>query len=97
MAKKPTQKIEAVATVKTVPPLSEPGRLLSRTEVLEIVGVTYPTLWAWVKKGHFPSPRRLGFTKQPQGRVGWIEAEVQAWIRALPKKYPKGTKLTEVA
>lgn len=46
MAKKPTQKIEAVATVKTVPPLSEPGRLLSRTEVLEIVGVTYPTLWA---------------------------------------------------
>ena len=68
------------------------GRMLSREEVLEIVGVTYPTIWAWVRDKHFPAPRRLGFTKHQQGRIGWLESEVQAWIMSLPKKYPKGTK-----
>lgn len=78
------------------PPPSEPGRLLSRAEVLAIVGVTYPTLWWWVKEGHFPAPRVLGF-KGTKGRIGWVEFEVQSWIVALPKRFPKGTKLTEVA
>ena len=79
---------------------SEPSRLLSRAEVLEIVGVTYPTLWAWVRDGHFPAARVLGFKKtegNKGGRVAWLESEVQAWIASRPKRFPKGTKLTEVA
>ena len=56
---------------------SEPSRLLSRAEVLEIVGVTYPTLWAWVRDGHFPAARVLGFKKtegNKGGRVAWLES-----------------------
>ena len=76
---------------------SEPSRLLSRAEVLEIVGVTYPTLWAWVRNGHFPAARVLGLEGNKGGRVAWVESEVQSWIMSRPKRFPKGTKLTEVA
>ena len=35
------------STIEAAPPSD---RLLSRAEVLEIIGVTYPTLWWWVRK-----------------------------------------------
>lgn len=79
----------------TAPPL-EHDRMLSRGEVLEIVNVTYPCLWGWVKDGHFPAPRQLGF-KGKRGRIGWLSSEVQTWVASRPRRFPKGTKLKEVA
>jgi predicted DNA-binding transcriptional regulator AlpA len=55
-----------------------PVRLLSRKEVLERVGLTYPTLWAWMQKGDFPRARDLG------GKIAWIESEIEKWINELP-------------
>ena len=72
--------------------LDPPSRMLSREEVLMIVGVSSPTIWTWVRDRHFPPPRRLGTTSGTRGRIAWLENEVQAWILSLPKKYPKGTK-----
>ena len=59
-------------------------QLLSKPEVLDRVGVTYPTLWAWMRQGKFPRSRELG------GKAAWIEAEVEAWIAALPVRRLKG-------
>ena len=36
------------------------ARLISKPEVLDRVGVTFPTLWAWMRAGVFPRSRDLG-------------------------------------
>jgi len=53
-------------------------RLLSKAEVLERVGVTFPTIWKWQQEGKFPRSRELG------GKVAWFEHEVTEWILARP-------------
>jgi predicted DNA-binding transcriptional regulator AlpA len=46
--------------------------------VLERVGRTFPTIWAWMRAGKFPRARDLG------GRPAWIEREMDEWIASLP-------------
>jgi predicted DNA-binding transcriptional regulator AlpA len=71
-------------------------RLLSRTEVLEIIGVTYPALWGWIRDGKFPPGRALGFGRK--GHVAWVEKEVMDWIASRPLRIPKPRrKSTEAA
>jgi len=53
-------------------------KLLSSKRVLEIIDATYPTLWAWVREGHFPKPRALG-PNQKRGKLFWLEHEVAEW------------------
>ena len=55
-----------------------PVRLLSKPEVLDRVGVTFPTLWKMMREKKFPQARNLG------GRPAWLESEVEGWIAALP-------------
>jgi prophage regulatory protein len=55
-------------------------RLISKPEVLDRVGVTFPTIWKWMREGKFPRSRELG------GKTAWIEAEVEAWIAGLPER-----------
>lgn len=59
-------------------------RLISKTEVLKRVGVTFPTIWAWMRAGKFPRSRDIG------GKVAWIESDIEAWIAGLPDKKYKG-------
>jgi prophage regulatory protein len=61
------------------------ARLLSKAEVLERVGRTYPTIWSWMQQGKFPRARDLGGT-----RPAWLESEVEAWINNLPVRRLKG-------
>ncbi len=35
-------------------------RLISKLQVLDRVGVSYPTLWQWMRQGKFPRSRELG-------------------------------------
>jgi len=50
--------------------------ILRRRQVEERVGLTRSPLYARIKNGTFPKPIRLG-----NGRaVGWIEAEIDAWL-----------------
>ena len=64
-------------------------RLISKPEVLDRVGVTYPTLWAWMRAGEFPRSRELG------GKAAWVESEVEAWILGRPTRQLKGDPGTE--
>ena len=59
-------------------------RLISKSEVLDRVGVTYPTLWVWMRSGAFPRSRELG------GKVCWLESEIENWIVNRPIRRLKG-------
>jgi predicted DNA-binding transcriptional regulator AlpA len=59
-------------------------RLISKAEVLRRIGVSYPTIWKWMRDENFPRSRNLG------GKSAWIESEVTAWIRNCPVVKLKG-------
>jgi predicted DNA-binding transcriptional regulator AlpA len=64
------------------PPLVE--RLLRKSEVMTITGLSYPTLWAWMRAGKFPHSRIVG------GKSMWLSTEIDAWLAGLPVRPLKG-------
>ena len=54
-------------------------RMLSKKEVLKLLGITAPTLWNWQRKGDFPSSVILNPKSKKQSRVAFFEDEVLAW------------------
>ena len=61
---------------------SDPGnsvRLMLKPEVLALIGVSYPTLWLWMREGKFPRSRVLGDQK-----IAWLSTEIEAYIANLP-------------
>jgi predicted DNA-binding transcriptional regulator AlpA len=69
-------------THERMPPAGGPPslvlRLLTKPEVLLIAGgVSYPTLWSWMRAGAFPRSRIVG------GKSMWRSDEVQAWLATL--------------
>jgi prophage regulatory protein len=77
---------ERVALVKKGATAEAPNatRLVSKREVLDRIGVSYPTLWSWMRDGRFPRSRELG------GKICWLEREIEKWIDALPMRPLKG-------
>ena len=59
-------------------------RLLSKHEVLDLVGKSYPTLWAWMVAGRFPKPVVVGNENR------WFASEVAEWVRSPPRRRLKG-------
>jgi predicted DNA-binding transcriptional regulator AlpA len=72
---------EEAATSERLPPTV---RLLSKPEVLQITGRTYPTIWAWMRAGTFPRSRMCG------SRTVWLSTDIEAWLTALPVRPLKG-------
>ena len=63
-------------------PPSLPLRLL--TVLLIAGGISYVTVWSWMRAGTFPRSRVVG------GKSMWRSDEVQAWLDALPIRPLKG-------
>jgi predicted DNA-binding transcriptional regulator AlpA len=59
-------------------------RLMSKSEVLSVTGVTYPTIWSWMRDQKFPRSRVVG------GRVRWRSDEIEKWLVQLPVRALKG-------
>ena len=59
-------------------------RLILRDELIDIVGVSYVTVWSWMRAGTFPRGRDIG------GRTAWIESEIADWIASRPIRRLKG-------
>ena len=56
--------------------MNPPIRFLRLPEVMERTGLSRSTIYVRLAEGRFPQPVRLG------GRaVGWIEAEIDEWVR----------------
>jgi predicted DNA-binding transcriptional regulator AlpA len=60
------------------------SRLMSKPEVIEITGHTYPTIWAWMRDGKFPRGREVA------GKTYWFEHEIDDWLASLPLARLKG-------
>jgi predicted DNA-binding transcriptional regulator AlpA len=58
----------------------EGPRVLLKSQVLERINVSFPTLWAWMRDGKFPRARQMG------KHTVWLESDVNDWITALPIK-----------
>ena len=50
-------------------------RILRRTEVEAVTGLSRSTIYNLMKDGVFPTPVRIGL-----GAVGWLETEVDTYI-----------------
>jgi prophage regulatory protein len=61
------------------------ARLLSKGDVLDKVGVTYPTIWKLMRQGAFPRAVVIG-----GGKNAWLEHEVDEFIAKLPRRRLKG-------
>jgi predicted DNA-binding transcriptional regulator AlpA len=62
-----------------------PGaRLLDRRELTAKVNLSYPTVWALMKKGAFPRSVVIG------GKTLWLEHEIDQYIARLPRRRLKG-------
>ena len=57
-------------------------RILRRTEVEEIVGISRSTLYSMVAEGRFPRPIRIG-----RRAVGWRWSHVKSWLDAAERSY----------
>jgi prophage regulatory protein len=64
-------------------------RFIFRSELTDIVGVSYVTIWNWMRAGTFPRGRDIG------GRTAWIESEVAAWIASRPIRRLKGDERSD--
>ncbi len=65
------------------------ARLLSKAEVVSIVGVGFPTIWKWMIAKKFPRCVIL----QPDQRfskIAWHEDEVEKWVKDRPLTALKG-------
>ena len=54
--------------------------ILSAREVVKITNLSRVSLWRYERRGLFPSRLRLG-----PNRVGWLQSEVEDWLRARPR------------
>jgi prophage regulatory protein len=61
------------------------ARLLSKNEMLDRVGVSYPTVWKLMLTGAFPRAVVIG-----GGKNAWLEHEVDEFIAKLPRRRLKG-------
>ena len=55
--------------------MNKSDRVLRKPEVLNLTGVSHPTIWRWEKDGLFPKRIALG-----PNSCGWLESEVQKWL-----------------
>ena len=54
-------------------------RILRIPDVVERTGLSQTTIWRRERDGEFPRRRRLG-----ENSVGWLESEVDEWLRSCP-------------
>jgi prophage regulatory protein len=55
------------------------SRMIFKPEVCRRVGVTFPTLWTWMRAGKFPLSFDVG------SKTAWRESEIDAWLASRPR------------
>jgi prophage regulatory protein len=74
------------STEQSADVIVRPGvRLLSKGEMLDKVGLTYPTIWKLMRQGAFPRAVVIG-----GGKNAWLEHEIDEFIANLPRRRLKG-------
>ena len=55
-------------------------QLLSKKQVLSLLGISANSLWRWTRSGAFPKGKMLGT------QVRWLSTEVEVYIAGLPSQ-----------
>jgi predicted DNA-binding transcriptional regulator AlpA len=66
--------------------VNPPPALLTKRDVLALIGVSYSTLFAWMRSGRFPLPLVLGPPGSRSSKIAWSTAEVRDWIANRPRR-----------
>jgi prophage regulatory protein len=74
-ASSPAGTVSALPRAIGAPSTSE--RLIRLPQVLDMVGLGKTTVYAMIKDGNFPQPRKV------RGLSVWVESEVQNWVRSV--------------
>ena len=53
-------------------------KILRASQLATALGVSRQTVWRWTRLGILPPSRQIGPTN---GSVGWVESEIDQWIR----------------
>jgi prophage regulatory protein len=66
--------------------MTMPDNYLRYRQVIQLINVSYATIWSWVKQGRFPQPIQLqpGRLNSP---VVWKETEIQVWLDSRPRGF----------
>jgi predicted DNA-binding transcriptional regulator AlpA len=67
-------------------------QLLTKPQVMAITGLSFPTLWQWMRDGRFPRARSVGGTGKSAKSV-WLRSEIDRWLAELPIRPLKGDTL----
>jgi prophage regulatory protein len=54
--------------------------LIFKGELLDRIGVAFPTIWRWMQDGKFPAGVQVG------GRTAWYENEINEWLASRPRR-----------
>lgn len=49
--------------------------IITRTELSKRLNLSLPTIWRMTRDGQLPKPLKISAR-----RVGWIEADIEAWL-----------------
>lgn len=66
------------------PPPVEGERLLTKAEVVAMVGMSFVTVWRMMRAGTFPRSRLV------RSRPMWLNSELSLWFERLPRVPLKG-------
>jgi predicted DNA-binding transcriptional regulator AlpA len=89
---KPITIAKKVADKAAAKKASKPAVLLTRKQILERVPLSYPAIWKRMVEGTFPRSHDMG-----NGKPGWFEHELDAWMASLPVVPLKGDDEDEAA
>lgn len=56
--------------------MSENNSILRLNEVIKLTGLSRSTIYAYIERGEFPAPIKLGLRA-----VGWLASDIQNWIQ----------------
>ena len=72
--------------------MTKPLRIIRQPEVLSRTGLSAMSVWRKQRDKQFPQRLSLG-----PNSVGWIEAEVEAWIEARARERDQAASSSEAA
>jgi prophage regulatory protein len=59
-----------------------PSRLMGMAAVCELTGMSRQTIYNWLARGQFPTPRKLGPAQVSP--IAWLESEIRDWMESRP-------------
>jgi prophage regulatory protein len=79
---------QAEPVLKAAAMVATNKRFVFKPELLERVGgVTYPTVWRWMRDGKFPVAVEVG------GRIAWLESDIDEWMLSRPLRQYKSREV----